>query len=94
MNARDLARMLDVALDGVDHPVTLTITSVGAELGELLDSALAASRKHSARIVQVDAPGEALADLAHYPGLSLADSGEADLIRFTFEPPLPALAAE
>lgn len=97
MHARDLARMLDVALDGVDHPVTLTITTAegpACRLGDLLDSAVAASRKHAARIVQVEVPGEAMADLDAYPGLALADSGVAGLVRFAFEPPLAAQAAE
>lgn len=96
MHARDLARMLDVALDGVDHPVTLTITTAdggSGKLGDLLDSAVAASRKHAARIVHVEAPGEDLVDL-DYPGLVLADSGVAGLVRFAFEPPLSVLAAE
>lgn len=97
MHARDLARMLDVALDGVDHPVTFTITTADrdcSKLGDLVDSALAASRKHAARIVQIEVPGEALAELDFYPGLSLSDSGEAGLVRFAFEPPLASIAAE
>lgn len=97
MHARDLARMLDVALDGVDHPVTLTITTAderGGKLGDLLNSAVAASRKHAARIVQAHVPGDAMAELDAYADLHLMDSGEAGLVRLTFEPPLSSVAAE
>lgn len=86
----EFGHMLNVALRGLESAISLTLTTAtddNGRLQKLLNTALAAGRRHGARVMEIQLPMQDFQHLGtHFRNVPISDSGDPAVLRFKFEP--------
>ena len=90
MQPSEFGHMLNVALRGLESTISLTLTSITGDsthLQRLLTTALAASRRHGARLTGIQLPIEDFPLFGtRFRDVPIGNSGDSGVMRFQFEP--------
>jgi hypothetical protein len=89
----EFGHMLNVALRDLESSISLTLTSVSDDsnhLQKLLTTAMAAGRRHGARLIGIQLPMDNFPLFGtRFRNVPISNSGDPGVMRFEFEPSAP-----